>query len=179
MRVKRPSFFMLIWNDNIKLPEELKTGVLNRIQETYRDKRKFYTSHSLSSRRFADLLVPFYTKVIENMMRDLGLYKNTTYGFNLWVQMYNSETTTHPPHSHYGIGGAEIISFTHIIDASKNKCFYFLNDHGDKIYPDHQESGDIFAWPSYLIHGVDKVQEPNLNRLIVAGNVALETYSNP
>ena len=55
---------MLIWNDNIKLPEELKTGVLNRIQETYRDKRKFYTSHSLSSRRFADLLVPFYTKVI-------------------------------------------------------------------------------------------------------------------
>ena len=60
-----------------------------------------------------------------------------------------------------------------------NKCFYFLNDHGDKIHPDHQESGDIFAWPSYLIHGVDKVQEPNLNRLIVAGNVALETYSNP
>ena len=64
---------MLIWNDNIKLPEELKTGVLNRIQETYRDKRKFYTSHSLNGRRFADLLDPFYTKVIENMMRDLGL----------------------------------------------------------------------------------------------------------
>ena len=57
---------MLIWNDNIKLPEELKTSILNRIQETYRNKRKFYTSHSLSDRRFADLLVPFYTKVIEN-----------------------------------------------------------------------------------------------------------------
>ena len=69
---------------------------------------------------------PFYSKVIENMMKDLGLYKNTTYGFNLWVQLYNSETTTHLPHSHYGIGGAEIISFTHVIDASKNKCFIFL-----------------------------------------------------
>ena len=68
---------------------------------------------------------------------------------------------------------------SHIINASKNKCFYFLDDHGDKIYPDHQESGDIFAWPSWLVHGVDHVQEPNLNRLIVAGNVALETYSNP
>ena len=55
---------MLIWNDNIKLPEELKTSILNRIQETYRNKRKFYTSHSLSDRRLADLLVPFFTKVI-------------------------------------------------------------------------------------------------------------------
>ena len=167
---------MLIWNDNIKLPEELKTGVLNRIQETYRDKRKFYTSHSLSGRRFADLLVPFYTKVIENMMRDLGLYKNTTYGFNLWVQMYNSETTTHPHHEHYT--GAEILSFNHIINASKEKCFYFLDDYNNKIYPENQQTGDIFAWSPWLMHGVDKVKEPNTNRLIVAGNVWLKTYQN-
>ena len=81
---------MVIWNDNIKLSEKLKTGILNRIQETYRDKRKFYTSHSVGGDKFAHLLVPFYSKVIENMMKDLGLYKNTKYGFNLWVQLYNS-----------------------------------------------------------------------------------------
>ena len=170
---------MLIWNDNIKLPEELKTSIFNRIQETYFNKKRFYTSHTVAGDKFAHSLVPFYSKIIEGMMKDLGLYKNTTYGFNLWVQMYNSETTTHEPHSHYAVGDTTIISFTHIINASKNKCFYFLDDHGDKIYPDHQESGDIFAWPSWLVHGVDHVQEPNLNRLIVAGNVALETYSNP
>tara|TARA_B000000557_G_scaffold82127_1_gene65823 strand:+ start:119 stop:631 length:513 start_codon:yes stop_codon:yes gene_type:complete len=170
---------MLIWNDNIKLPEELKTGIFNRIQETYFNKKRFYTSHTVAGDKFAHLLVPFYSKIIEGMMKDLGLYKNTTYGFNLWVQMYNSETTTHEPHSHYAVGDTTIISFTHIINPSKNKCFYFLDDHGDKMYPDHQESGDIFAWPSWLIHGVDHVQEPNLNRLIVAGNVALETYSHP
>jgi len=170
---------MLIWDDNIKISEDFEDGILNIIHETYEDKTKFYTSHTISNDIFGDLLVPFYSKIIEKMMKDLGLYNNTQYGFNLWVQMYNLDTTTHQPHSHYGIGGSEIISFTHIINASKNKCFYFLNDHGDKIYPDHQESGDIFAWPSWLIHGVDKVQEPNMNRLIVAGNVALETYSNP
>ena len=72
--------------------------------------------------------------------------------------------------------GKEIISFNHIIDASNNKCFYFLDDDNNKIYPDQQESGDFFAWPPWRIHGVDKVQEPNVNRLIVAGNIWLDSY---
>tara|TARA_R100001443_G_C3266211_1_gene156849 strand:- start:105 stop:608 length:504 start_codon:yes stop_codon:yes gene_type:complete len=165
---------MLIWSNNIKLSEELKTGILNRIQETLKDNKEFYTSYSIAS--VGQFISPYYSKVIEDMMKDLGMYNNTTYVYNLWVQMYNSETTTHPPHSHYGMNGDEIISFTHIIDASKNKCFYFLDDYDNKIYPENQESGDIFAWPSWLMHGVDKVKEPNFNRLIVAGNVALTSY---
>tara|TARA_B100001094_G_C17884150_1_gene648345 strand:- start:182 stop:688 length:507 start_codon:yes stop_codon:yes gene_type:complete len=165
---------MLIWSNNIKLSEELKTGILNRIQETLKDNKEFYTSFSINS--VGQFISPYYSKVIENMMKDLGMYNNTTYVYNLWVQMYNSETTTHGPHSHYGMNGNEIISFTHIIDASKNKCFYFLDDYDNKIYPDNQESGDIFAWPSWLMHGVDKVKEPNFNRLIVAGNVSLTSY---
>ena len=165
---------MLIWSNNIKLSEELKTGILNRIQETLKDNKEFYTSYSIAS--VGQFISPYYSKVIEDMMKDLGMYNNTTYVYNLWVQMYNSETTTHEPHSHYGMNGNEIISFTHIIDASKNKCFYFLDDYDNKIYPENQESGDIFAWPSWLMHGVDKVKEPNFNRLIVAGNVALTSY---
>ena len=168
---------MLIWSANKKIPNDLYKQIVSRIEEDYSDRKEFYTSYADKSKvDFTDLLVPYYGNVIEELMKDLGMFKRSTYKYNLWVQMYNSETTTHGPHSHYGMNGNEIISFTHIIDASKNKCFYFLDDYDNKIYPENQESGDIFAWPSWLMHGVDKVKEPNFNRLIVAGNVALTSY---
>ena len=106
-------------------------------------------------------------------MKDLGMFKRSTYYRNLWVQMYNSETDTHTAHSHFG--GTEIISFTHIINCSEQKCFYFLGKDDRKIYPD-QRVGDILAWPSWLMHGVDKVKDPSINRLVVSGNIALKDY---
>ena len=165
---------MLIWSANKKFPENLYTELINRIHENYKDKEKFFSSYYQPGEIFSDIIVPYYGNVIEEIMKDLGIWSRTKYRYNLWVQMYNSETTTHPPHEHFT--GAEIISFNHIIDASNNKCFYFLNDNGDKIYPEHQERGDIFAWPPWRRHGVDKVQEPNVNRLIVAGNIWLDSY---
>ena len=179
---------MLIWSANKKISKNLHTEIINRVQVNYKNKKKFYSSyHTLheSNKNFKDILVPYYMNLIEEMMRDLGMFKRTTYTYNLWVQMYNSETTTHDPHEHFSgttdksydyFLGKEIISFNHIIDASNNKCFYFLDDDNNKIYPDHQESGDFFAWPPWRIHGVDKVQEPNVNRLIVAGNIWLDSY---
>jgi len=168
---------MLIWSANKKLPENIHTEIINGVQENHNNKEKFFSSFHTSSKNFTDVLVPYYGNLIEEMMRDLGLWSRTQYQYNLWVQMYNSETTTHEPHEHFT--GKEIISFNHIIDSSNNKCFYFLNDNGDKIYPEHQESGDIFAWAPWLVHGIDKVKEPNTNRLIVAGNVWLKTYDAP
>ena len=106
-------------------------------------------------------------------MKDLGMYKRSTYDYNLWAQMYNSNTNSHPPHQHYTDN--EIISFNHIIDASPEKCFYFLNDDDEKIYPGEQKSGDIFAWPPWRMHGVDI---PTSHRLIVAGNIMLKTFND-
>ena len=83
-------------------------------------------------------------------------------------------TINHEPHQHFT--GSEIISFNHIIDASPEKCFYFLNDDGDKIYPGEQNSGDIFAWPPWRIHGVENAKT---HRLIIAGNIMLRTYVRP
>ena len=34
----------------------------------------------------------------------------------------------------------------------------------------------ILAWPSWLMHGVDKVKDPSINRLVVSGNIALKDY---
>ena len=168
---------MLIWSANKKLPENIHTEIINGVQENHNNKEEFFSSFDISGKNFTDLLVPYYGNLIEEMMRDLGLWSRTQYQYNLWVQMYNSETTTHEPHEHFG--GKEIISFNHIIEASKEKCFYFLNRDDDKIYPGEQRSGDIFAWPPWRIHGVDKVKEPNVNRLIVAGNIWLESYKKP
>ena len=167
---------MFIWSDHKKLPKNIHTEIISRVEKNYNNKKKFFTSYSLGENFHKEfpLLDDYYEHIIKEMMRDLGLWSRTKYRYNLWVQMYNSETNTHHPHEHYS--GKEIISFNHIIDSSNNKCFYFLNDNGDKIYPEHQESGDIFAWPPWRIHGVDKVKEPNVNRLILAGNIWLESY---
>ena len=90
------------------------------------------------------------------------------------IKYHNSKNiNTHEPHAHFI--GNEIISFNHIIDASKDKCFYFIDDYGNKTYPGEQKSGDIFAWPPWRMHGVDHVKESNVNRLIVAGNIVLES----
>ena len=167
---------MLIWSDNIKLPQNLYDEIVNKIEKNYINREKFYTSFYEDGYKFSDVLVPYYGNLIEKIMRDLGMFKRTTYKYNLWVQMYNSETTTHEPHEHFT--GNEILSFNHIINSSNEKCFYFLDDDNNKTYPDNQQTGDIFAWCPWLMHGVDKVKEPNTNRLIVAGNVWLKTYQN-
>ena len=166
---------MLIWNANKKIPNDLYNQIVSRIEEDYSDRKEFYTSYADKSKvDFTDLLVPYYGNVIEEIMKDLGMFKRSTYNYNLWVQMYDSQTTTHEPHQHFT--GSEIISFNHIIDASSEKCFYFLNDDGDKIYPGEQKSGDIFAWPPWRIHGVENAKT---HRLIIAGNIMLRTYVRP
>ena len=114
---------MLIWSDNIKLPHNLYDEIVNKIEKNYSNREKFYTSFYEDGYKFADLLVPYYGNLIEKIMRDLGMFKRTTYKYNLWVQMYNSETTTHEPHEHFT--GNEILSFNHIINSSNEKCFYF------------------------------------------------------
>ena len=167
---------MLIWSDNIKLPDDIHTELISRIEKQHVDKNKFYTtfSKSLFTDGYSDLLIPYYRDVIAEMMKNLGMFKHSRYYFNVWAQRYNSKNIdTHEPHAHFT--GNEIISFNHIIDASENKCFYFIDDDGNKTYPGEQKSGDIFTWPPWRMHGVDHVKESNVDRLIVAGNIMLES----
>ena len=90
-------------------------------------------------------------------MGQLGMWNRSKYHFELWTQRYNIGTTSHDPHDHFS--GCEIISFNHIIDATEKKCFYFLDDDENKIYPGKQDSGHFFAWPPWRVHGADKVIE--------------------
>ena len=177
---------MFIWSDNKKLPNDIHTELIDRIEKKYSDKKRFYSSFGDAKKLklsegyadhedgYSDLLIPYYRNVIAEMMKNLGMWKRERYIFNVWTQRYNSENIdTHEPHAHFS--GNEIISFNHIIDASKDKCFYFIDDYGNKTYPGEQKSGDIFAWPPWRMHGVDHVKESNVDRLIVAGNIMLES----
>ena len=166
---------MIIWQENKIVPKSLKSIIFKRIEENHIDKKKFYTSYAegFGSTTFSDILVPYYGDIIDGIMKDLGMFKRSRYYYNLWVQMYNSKTDTHSAHSHFG--GTEIISFTHILNCSEQKCFYFLDNDDNKIYPD-QKQGDILAWPAWLMHGVDNVKDESLNRLVISGNIALKDY---
>tara|TARA_X000000368_G_C22765568_1_gene594790 strand:- start:35 stop:634 length:600 start_codon:yes stop_codon:yes gene_type:complete len=177
---------MFIWSANKKLPNDIHTELIDRIEKKYSDKKRFYSSFGDARKLklsegyadhedgYSDLLIPYYRNVLAEMMKNLGMWKRERYIFNVWTQRYNSENIdTHEPHAHFS--GNEIISFNHIIDASKDKCFYFIDDYGNKTYPGEQKSGDIFAWPPWRMHGVDHVKESNVNRLIVAGNIVLES----
>ena len=168
--------FMIIWKGNISIPDSLKSLIFKRIEDNHIDKKKFYTSYlgGFGSTTFSDILVPFYGDIIDGIMKDLGMYKRSRYYYNLWVQMYNSETDTHGAHSHFG--GTEIISFTHVLNCSEQKCFYFLDNDDNKIYPEHQSKGDMFAWPAWMLHGVDNVKDESLNRLVISGNISLKDY---
>ena len=110
--------FMIIWKGNISIPDSLKSLIFKRIEDNHIDKKKFYTSYlgGFGSTTFSDILVPYYGDIIDGIMKDLGMYKRSRYYYNLWVQMYNSETDTHGAHSHFG--GTEIISFTHVLNLS-------------------------------------------------------------
>ena len=39
-----------------------------------------------------------------------------------------------------------------------------------KVYPNTQETSDIIFYPSYALHGVDKMVEGD-DRFVVAGNI--------
>ena len=184
---------MFIWEKNILMPDKLHDRLINAIgmkkshyvcsngssgltNATYQNVQDdFFTSYDDASFH-VDGLNEFYEEIIKEMMRELGMYDRCRYEYELWTQRYNEKTTSHWPHEHFS--GCEIISFNHIIDATEKKCFYFLDDDDNKTYPGIQDSGHFFAWPPWRAHGADKVTEPNVNRLIVAGNVSItEFYS--
>ena len=183
---------MFIWETNKKMPNDLhkrlvdivgmenshyinydgSSGVTNATYKNVQD--DFFTSYRDEIDTKVDGLVEFYSEVVKEMMIDLGMYNRSRYEFQLWTQRYNDQTTAHWPHDHFS--GSEIISFNHIIDPTEKKCFYFLDDNENKIYAGKQDTGHFFAWPPWRVHGADQVTEPNVNRLIVAGNVALLEY---
>ena len=166
---------MIIWRTNQSLSDGLYTEMLESIQSNHKNKNKFYTTFYYENNLdIFGKLVPFYGNIISNMMTDLGLQHISRYQYTVWMQMNNSNTDSHNPHSHFV--GMESISWVHFVNVSDQKCFYFQDSNNNKTYPD-QSTGDFIAWPSWAVHGVDKLDHDNFNRIICAGNIHFIEYN--
>ena len=51
-----------------------------------------------------------------------------------------------------------------------------MNDNFEKNYAGKQDTGHFYVYPPWRVHGVDKVEEEDGERLIVAGNISLFEY---
>jgi len=121
------------------------------------------------------VLVDFYSRKIEDAMKKFGLYHRTKYNWQMWIQIYNSTLGAHSEHDHFSGNG--IISWVNFVKTPNQKCFYFLDSQNNKTYP-NQNSGQIIFFPSWALHGVDKMESDG-DRIVIAGNIYLnEIFSN-
>jgi|TARA_Y100000033_G_scaffold28805_1_gene27406 hypothetical protein len=134
----------------------------------------FYKGNSLSGTKLEKPIVSFYEELISNCTKDLGLHHITNYNVSMWMQMYDHTTKGHETHSHFG--GSQFISWVHFLQAPDQKCFYFIDSYGNKHYPDHQKEFDFIAFPSWALHGVDKVEDTDITRTVTAGNICIYRY---
>tara|TARA_Y100001963_G_C6766707_1_gene442694 strand:+ start:1561 stop:2103 length:543 start_codon:yes stop_codon:yes gene_type:complete len=116
-------------------------------------------------------LLEIYVPKLKSILKKFGLLDTKSiYTFNsIWGQLYKRElNAVIDVHNHYS-EPRHLISWVHFVEVPKQKCFYFqLGDH--KIYPETQNSSDIIFYPSYAMHGVDKMTEGD-ERFVVVGNI--------
>ena len=162
---------MLMWETHKKMPIQLH----NRLIKYINMQDKFFTTYN-GGEWFLEIdgFLDYYKDLIHEMMLELGMW-SCKYQFQIWTQCYNNKTQGHEPHNHFS--GKELISFNHILTPTKKRCFYFMDNDGNKIYPDKQDCGHFYAWSPWIMHGADPVEESDVNRLIVAGNIALTDFS--
>lgn len=134
----------------------------------------FFTTDGLRGTEMEGPVIEFYDDLIVNCTKELGLHHVSNYNVTFWMQMYDHTTKGHVTHSHFA--GTECISWVHFLQVPDQKCFYFEDSYGNKHYPDHQKEFDFIAFPSWALHGVDKVEDPNINRTVTAGNISLNRY---
>ena len=170
---------MIIWTKNALLPSDLYHEVIKNIKLNHKNKEEYYSTYFVSAKNekqvsFFKSLMPFYDEYVECMTKDLGVYHKSKYTYTMWMQMSNSDTNSHSIHSHFQ--GFEQISWVHFINVPDQPCFYLCNSRDQKIYPSMQKTGDIIAFPSWVLHGVDEVKEKNFDRIIVAGNIWFDKF---
>jgi len=171
---------MIVWKHHDKLSDELILKIKNIVKEHFQENNilRYYTTYfNKGFTQEYNVLIDYYSIIQKKIMKDLGLFHRAKYHWDFWIQMYNNQTDGHGDHDHFDAN--TIISWVHFIQAPNQKCFYFIDSDNNKTYPDHQSSGDMIVFPSWMFHGVDKVIEDNFDRLIVAGNISITYLEQP
>ena len=98
--------------------------MLESIESNHENKKEFFTTfYDKNNLDVFNNLVPFYGKIISNMMTDLGLEHISRYQYTVWMQMSNSSTTSHKPHAHFY--RFRIYIMGSLCKCSKSKMFLF------------------------------------------------------
>ena len=119
-----------------------------------------------------------YSKIVENITKNVGIYNNILYDYTYWTQMYDNNMC-HKPHNHAKLDPnfVDIISWVHFIDVPEQKCFRFLDNDGNFFVPDEQTNGDIICFPSWAWHEV-MPNETEHRRLVISGNISVTHFDN-
>ncbi len=116
-------------------------------------------------------LLDLYVPKLKSVLKIFGLLDSKSiYSFtSIWGQLYKKELgSIIDVHNHYR-EPRQLLSWVHFVKVPEQKCFYFYVN-GKKIYPETQSSSDIIFYPSYVMHGVDKMTEGDV-RFVVVGNI--------
>lgn len=119
-----------------------------------------------------------YSKIVENITKNVGIYYNVLYDYTYWTQMYDNNMR-HKPHNHAKLDPnfVDIISWVHFIDVPEQKCFRFLDNNGNFFVPDEQNKGDIICFPSWAWHEVIP-NETEHKRLVISGNISVTHFDS-
>lgn len=166
---------MNIWTEKFVLPQPTIDKWKERYSDDYfltvKENKKLgahYTGYHRNSEFVDKELLSTYVPILKNVLKKFGLNGMFSYS-SIWGQYYKKEMeAVVTPHHHF-TDLKQIISWIHFLDVPDQKCFYFLVG-DEKIYPETQKPFDLMFYPSYAIHGVDKLKHAN-DRLVIVGNI--------
>ena len=154
---------------NYKVDDELVQYLLPE------DYGRFYTSYE-SENPPDDILNDFYEKIVEKIMKEIGLFYNCKYEYYYWLQAYNGPVHGHAAHHHCQVlqppGIYDALSFCHFI-RTQNKPFQFVDKQGNYQIPPEQDEGDIIAFPIWAWHEARPHGIKDYERITIAGNITL------
>ena len=166
---------MNIWTEKFVLPQSTIDKWKGRYSDDYfltvkEDKKlgAHYTGYHRNNDFVDKELLSTYVPILKKVLKKFGLGGLFSYS-SIWGQYYKKEmNAVITPHHHF-TELKQIISWIHFLDVPDQKCFYFLVG-DEKIYPETQKPFDLMFYPSYAIHGVDKLKHAN-DRLVIVGNI--------
>ena len=167
---------MNIWTEKFVLPQSTIDKWKDRYSDDYfltvkEDKKlgAHYTGYHRNNEFVDKELLSTYVPKLKNVLDKFGLSGLFSYS-SIWGQYYKKEmNAVITPHSHFN-ELKNIISWIHFLDVPDQKCFYFLVG-DEKIYPDTQGQFDLMFYPSFAMHGVDKLLHAK-DRLVIVGNIS-------
>ena len=161
--------------------EEIDDNLLSDVVEIVKDMgdnircptQKFYSTYFIDNRP-EYIFERFYGSIIKEVLDDVGLSERMKYKNNFWMQIYESKISiAHSVHDHFTTH--EMFSWVHFVRPTQQKCFFYIDSKGNKIYPD-QHQNRFIVFPPWLQHGVDPLDnETTQERVVIAGNVMFDS----